>query len=54
VKEALTIDAETGIIFWRGALDKEMAVVRPAFQFDSLDWQPEKAHVHLVPHDFGI
>jgi hypothetical protein len=49
VKEALAIDAETGIIFWCEALDKEMAVVRPAFQFDSLDRQPEK-HAYIRCH----
>jgi Reverse transcriptase (RNA-dependent DNA polymerase) len=49
VKEALEIDRMTGTTFWRDAIDKEMAVVRPAFRLDSLDRVPEK-HTFITCH----
>jgi Reverse transcriptase (RNA-dependent DNA polymerase) len=50
VNEALAIDAETGTTFWRDALDKEMAVVRPAFQFNPLDKKPERGYRWIPCH----
>jgi hypothetical protein len=49
VKEALKINRITGTTFWRDAIDKEMAVVRPAFLLDPLDRKPEK-HKWILCH----
>jgi Reverse transcriptase (RNA-dependent DNA polymerase) len=49
VKEALEIDRITGTTFWRDAINKEMAVVRPAFLLEPLDRKPEK-HKWIVCH----
>jgi Reverse transcriptase (RNA-dependent DNA polymerase) len=49
VKEALEIDRITGTTFWRDAIDKEMAVVRPAFLLDPLNRIPPK-HTWIVCH----
>jgi Reverse transcriptase (RNA-dependent DNA polymerase) len=49
VKEALEIDRITGTTFWRDAIDKEMAVVRPAFRLDPLDRIPAK-HTFITCH----
>jgi Reverse transcriptase (RNA-dependent DNA polymerase) len=49
VKEAQEINRTTGTTFWRDAIDKEMAVVRPAFLMDPLDRKPGK-HAWIVCH----
>jgi hypothetical protein len=40
VKQALAIDRNTGTSFWKGAIDKEMQKVLPAFEFRYNDVMP--------------
>ena len=51
VKEALAIDARTGTTFWRDAIEKEMANVMIAFEFDDDDKVPpghKKIECHMI------
>ena len=49
VEEALRIDERTGTDFWRRAIEKEMAAVMPAFQFNDDNTIPA-FHKHIDCH----
>jgi hypothetical protein len=51
VEEALSIDAETGTIFWMDAITKEMSKVKVAFKFCE-DWTPDQVRQGLAWRDF--